>query len=239
MNVWSITDKGKVRQQNQDACFAVCDPDAGTALLVVCDGMGGALAGNVASAMAIDVFVKTLKSDSDESISRRIRRAIDAANEAVYNKSLDDPECHGMGTTMVGAVIVNDNVTVFNVGDSRAYLIRQRSIKRITVDHSVVEELVLRGDITREQAQYHPNRNLITRAIGTETDTKCDLFFPKLKQGDYLLLCSDGLTNVLSDQEIMDEVIKGGAPDDCCQRLVDEVLRRGAPDNVTVILLRR
>jgi protein phosphatase len=172
-------------------------------------------------------------------VTDSIKSAVEAANDAVYTKSVTAHECSGMGTTMVGAVVKDDDVTVFNVGDSRAYLIRQRSIKRITVDHSVVEELVQRGDITREQSVRHPSRNLITRAIGTEPDVECDIFFPKLRAGDYLLLCSDGLTNVVSEKEIMDEVIKGGPPDNCCERLVETVLKRGAPDNVTIVLFRK
>ena len=244
MNVWSITDRGSVRRENQDACHAECDSDKNTALLVVCDGMGGALAGNVASTSAMKIFVDSIRAaldgeDGGMPLSDSIRTAVETANEAVYNESITNPSCSGMGTTMVGAVVKDGKAAVFNVGDSRAYLIRQRSIKRITVDHSVVEELVMRGDITREQSVRHPSKNLITRAIGTEPDVECDIFFPKLRAGDYLLLCSDGLTNVVSDREIMDEVIRGGAPDNCCERLVETVLRRGAPDNVTIVLFRK
>lgn len=245
MNSWTITSRGAVRQQNQDACFAECDPDKKTALLVVCDGMGGALAGNIASTAALDTFVTSVKEKLDgnaeleDGVVKLVRDAVAAANENVYKQSVNSAQFKGMGTTMVGALVLDDNVTVFNVGDSRAYLIRQRAIKRLTIDHSVVEELVLRGDITREQAMSHPNKNLITRAIGTEPDVECDLFFPKVKQGDYLLLCSDGLTNVVSEKEIMHEVIKGGAPDDCCERLLQIAMQRGAPDNVTVVLFRK
>jgi protein phosphatase len=242
MNVWSITDRGSVRRENQDACYAECDNDKNTALLVVCDGMGGARAGNVASTSALKIVAERLKeamNSGETPLSDSIKAAVETANEAVYRESVTNPDCAGMGTTMVGAVVKDGHVTVFNVGDSRAYVIRQRSIKRVTVDHSVVEELVLRGDITREQSVRHPSKNLITRAIGTEPDVECDIFYPKLRAGDYLLLCSDGLTNVVSDREIMDEVIKGGAPDNCCERLVETVLRRGAPDNVTVVLFRK
>lgn len=244
MNSWTITDKGAVRQQNQDACFAMCDPDNNVALLVVCDGMGGALAGNVASTMALEKFVSSIKADlgthgENLSMVQSIQTALNAANESVFDHSNSHSECKGMGTTMVGALCMGEKTAVFNIGDSRAYLIRQRSIKKITVDHSVVEELVLRGDLTREQAAHHPGRNLITRAIGTEPDVECDLFFPKVKQGDFILLCSDGLSNVVSEKEIMTEVIKGGAPDDCCQRLLDIAIQRGAPDNVTVVLFRK
>lgn len=244
MNSWTITSKGAVRQQNQDSCFAVCLPEKNAALLLVCDGMGGALAGNVASTRARDAFVESLKLDA-EGLGRRlnivqcIEKAVDAANASVFAHSSTHPECKGMGTTMVGAVILGERTAVFNIGDSRAYHIRQRSIKKITVDHSVVEELVLRGDITREQAVRHPGRNLITRAVGTEPDVKCDIFLPRVKTGDYLLLCSDGLTNVVSENEIMNEVIKGGTPDDCCQRLLDIAMQRGAPDNVTIVLFRK
>ena len=240
MNSWAITSKGAVRQQNQDAYYVECDPEKRVALLLVCDGMGGALAGNVASNVALETFVSQFgkELDAGKSIGIAIQESVSAANELVYNQSMTTMECKGMGTTMVGAVIRDNKVTVFNIGDSRAYHIRQRSIKRITVDHSVVEELVIRGDITREQSVRHPNKNLITRAIGTEPDIECDLFFPKLKAGDFLLLCSDGLTNVVSEKEIMFEVLKGGAPDDCCQRLLQIAMQRGAPDNVTVVLYR-
>ncbi|MBE6949176.1 MAG: Stp1/IreP family PP2C-type Ser/Thr phosphatase [Ruminococcaceae bacterium] len=244
MNSWTITSKGAVRQQNQDACFAECDPERNMALLLVCDGMGGALAGNVASNKALEAFVEYLKREDENSNGRfnmviTIENAITAANESVFNHSNTCPECKGMGTTMVGALIMDDRTAVFNVGDSRAYHIRPRSIKKITVDHSIVEELVLRGDITREQAARHPGRNLITRAIGTEADVECDIFFPNIRHGDYLLLCSDGLSNIVTEKEIMDEVIKGGAPDDCCRRLLDIAMQRGAPDNVTVVLFRK
>ena len=244
MNLWTITSKGAVRQQNQDAYYALCDPGKRTALLMVCDGMGGALAGNVASKKALEVFTASIKEDMETngdmfSIVQSVEKAVNAANEAVYEHSNACPECKGMGTTLVGAMLVNDRSVVFNIGDSRAYLIRQRFIKRLTVDHSVVEELVLRGDITREQASRHPGRNLITRAVGTEPDVECDMYFPTVKNGDFLLLCSDGLTNIVSDNEIMDEVIKGGAPDDCCQRLLDIAMQRGAPDNVTIVLFRK
>lgn len=244
MNSWTITNKGAVRRQNQDACFAMCDEDNAVALLMVCDGMGGALAGNVASTMALDTFVGTFKKKleaqgSKLSMVKSIEDGVSAANESVYNHSITHPECKGMGTTMVGAVCLGDRTTIFNIGDSRAYLIRKRSIKKITVDHSVVEELIQRGDITREQAARHPGKNLITRALGTEPDVECDIFFPKVKEGDYLLLCSDGLSNVVTEKEIMTEVIKGGAPDDCCQRLLDIAMQRGAPDNVTIVLFRK
>lgn len=244
MKSWTITSRGAVRKQNQDACFAVCEPEKNTALLVVCDGMGGALAGNIASTTALEMFVNSIKGDLETygeriSMVQSIQTAINAANDRVYTQSITESECKGMGTTMVGALCVGDRTAIFNIGDSRAYLIRQRSIKKITVDHSVVEELVLRGDITREQAAHHPGKNLITRAIGTEPDVECDMYFPKVKHGDFLLLCSDGLTNVVNENEIMDEILKGGAQDDCCQRLLDMAMERGAPDNVTIVLFRK
>lgn len=244
MNSWTITNKGAVRRQNQDACYAMCDNDNASALLVVCDGMGGALAGNVASTMALETFVSVVRknleaNDRKFAVVSSIEEGVSAANEAVYKHSITHSECKGMGTTMVGAVCLGERVVVFNIGDSRAYLIRKRSIKKITVDHSVVEELVLRGDITREQAVRHPGKNLITRALGTEPDVECDIFFPKVREGDFLLLCSDGLSNVVTEKEIMTEVIKGGVPDDCCQRLLDIALQRGAPDNVTIVLFRK
>ncbi len=242
MNVWSITDTGAVRQQNQDACRVEVLSDE-QMVLVLCDGMGGARAGNVASGLAVQVFgdvmcqsLQTPECSAD--LTERMEDAVAQANLAVCQRAAQDPECMGMGTTLVAAIVREQTCHVVNVGDSRAYAINEAGIRRVTRDHSVVEDLLQQGKITPEQAQVHPQKNLITRALGAESNTRADLFQEPCVPGGFLLLCSDGLSNVLTDQEMFFEVIHGGEPGDCCQRLLDIALSRGAPDNVTAVLLQ-
>ena len=242
MNVWAITDTGMVRQQNQDAYrVEVLSPEQ--MLLILCDGMGGARAGNVASELAAqtfgDVILNALQSAQQaDAPDKLLEEAVAQANHVVCQRSFDDPGCMGMGTTLVAALVRDGVCHIANVGDSRAYAVSKEGIRRVTRDHSLVEDLVQRGEITPEQARNHPQKNLITRALGVETGTKADLFTESCKPGSFLLLCSDGLSNVVTDQEILYEVIHGGEPSDCCKRLLDITLSRGAPDNVTVVLLQ-
>lgn len=239
MNVWGVTHRGMVRKQNQDS-FATQVLENGSVLALVCDGMGGALAGNVASAMAVELFMQRFAEQEDETNQElRMRNAATLANEQVFQRSTHDPECLGMGTTMVAVLMDDKEATILNEGDSRAYHINANGIKQVTRDHSLVEDLVARGELTREEARVHPRKNLITRALGAEPVLLADCFHQEMESGDYLLLCSDGLSNLLNEQELLFEVIHGGDNADCCQRLVDIALERGAPDNVTVVLIRR
>lgn len=240
IKAWGITDKGVVRTQNQDGYYLDV-PSEHLAVGVVCDGMGGAKAGNIASLIAVETFVETLQQiqgDPDTTPPAVLARAAETANEAVYRRACSDPDCFGMGTTMVAVLVVEQYAYLLNIGDSRAYLINQEGITRLTRDHSVVEDMVARGDITPEQARTHPRKNLITRALGAEERIRADLYEKELAPGDFLLLCSDGLSNILSDQELLYEVIHGGEPADCCQRLLDITISRGAPDNVTAVLFQ-
>ena len=244
MNFRAITDKGIVRRQNQDAYYAFCDEPAELALLLVCDGMGGANAGNVASKIAAQVFSEETKKCvyagiRAEAAADAMRLAVDRANSAVFEKSNSDPLYSGMGTTMVGAVVTGKEVSVVNVGDSRAYLISGGAIRQLTRDHSVVEDMIEQGNITREESRHHPNKNLITRAVGTAPDVPCDTFIFDIKEGDRLLLCSDGLTNMLADDEILNESLSAESIDGCCEKLLNMALTRGAPDNITIVLLER
>ena len=143
-----------------------------------------------------------------------------------------------MGTTLVAALVRGKHATIIKVGDSRAYLINRSGIRRITTDHSLVQLMVLRGEVTPEEARHYPGRNLITRAIGTEPSVQCDLFHLDLERGNCLLLCSDGLTNLVDDQEILFEVVHGANKHNCCQRLLDIAKNRGASDNVTCVLMQ-
>jgi len=238
MQIWGITHRGTVRQQNQDA-YAAKNLDDGRVIALVCDGMGGARAGNVASAMAVDLFMNRFLEGKGSSDRERMQQAAALANDQVFQKAAADPDCAGMGTTLVAALVDEQEALVLNEGDSRAYHINQNGIVQVTRDHSLVEDMVQRGELTREQARNHPHKNLITRALGAEPVLLADCFKQPMAEGDYLLLCSDGLSNVVTDQEMLYEVIHGGAADSCCQRLLDIALERGAPDNVTVVLVHR
>ncbi|MEY8316842.1 Stp1/IreP family PP2C-type Ser/Thr phosphatase [Oscillospiraceae bacterium 50-58] len=239
MQVWGITDRGAVRQQNQDAYAAQVLED-GRAIALVCDGMGGARAGNVASTIAVERFMEEfLKPGQSGAVEERMGHAASAANHAVFDRSVHDEACTGMGTTLVAALAGPSEAVILNEGDSRAYHINAEGIVLVTRDHSLVEDLVERGELTREQARTHPHKNLITRALGAEPMLMADCFRQPLAEGDYLLLCSDGLSNVVNEQEMLYEVIHGGEDCQCCQRLLDIALSRGAPDNVTVVLVKR
>ena len=241
MESWGLTDPGCVRKQNQDA-YRIEQLDRGTLLCVVCDGMGGAKSGNVASKLAAEVFVEevarcwTPAMDSDK-IDQMMRSAVKLANFTVFDQSAQFEEFDGMGTTLVAALIRNRRATIVNVGDSRAYGIDRSGIHQITKDHSLVQLMVDRGELTPEVAKNYPGKNFITRAIGTEPIVQCDLYHQNLSKGDYLLLCSDGLSNLMDDQEILFEVVHGVNKQHCCKRLLNIALNRGAPDNVTSILV--
>lgn len=239
MQVWGVTHRGAVRQQNQDA-FATRELPDGRILALVCDGMGGARAGNVASTMAVELFMEDFSRSAPElREEERMQKAAALANDEVFQKSISDVYCAGMGTTIVAVLAAAGEAVILNEGDSRAYHINDEGIVQVTRDHSLVEDMVERGELTREQARSHPHKNLITRALGAEPVLMADCFRQPLAPGDYLLLCSDGLSNVVSDQELLYEVIHGGEAESCCQRLLDIALDRGAPDNVTVVLIRR
>ncbi len=242
MQYWGITDPGCVRPQNQDT-YKLEQLDKNSLLCIVCDGMGGAKSGNIASTLAADVFcqeiVKHFHSGmSVEKMGAMMLGAGKAANFTVYDKAQQAPEFSGMGTTLVAALIQGRHAMVLNVGDSRAYLIGRGGIRPITVDHSLVQLMVQRGEITAEEARHYPGKNLITRAIGTESSVQSDLFQLDLERGNCLLLCSDGLTNLVDDQEILFEVVHGVNRQHCCQRLLDIAKNRGASDNVTCVLVQ-
>lgn len=241
MEFWSLTHPGCVRTMNQDACSAE-QLDKNTLLFTVCDGMGGAKAGNVASSLALDVFTQELKNSyngdaSGDKLKSILENAVKLANFTVYDQAQQFEEFAGMGTTLAAALVRGREVTAVNVGDSRVYRINDEGITQITRDHSVVQLMVDRNEMTPEQAKNYPGKNLITRAIGTESMVTCDIFNVKLLKGDRLLICTDGLSNLLSDQEILFEILHGGELAECCQRLLDIALKRGAPDNVTSILV--
>lgn len=241
MQAWGLTDLGCVRAQNQDT-FLIEKLDRQTLLCVVCDGMGGAKSGNIASTLAADVFVQEVKQTwtgdtNQNSVDQMLKNAVKLANFTVYDQAQQFEEFTGMGTTLVAVLISGGWATIVNVGDSRAYLIDRGGIHQVSVDHSVVQLMINRGEITPEQAKSYPGKSLITRAIGTESMVACDIFHKKVSRGDCFLLCSDGLSNLMDDQEILFEVAHGQEKNKCCQRLLDIAKNRGAPDNVTSVLV--
>ena len=241
MKFWGITDPGCARSQNQDA-YQMVELDKNTLLCVVCDGMGGAKSGNVASTLALEVFVQEIKNTwnadmEEERLEQLLTNAAKLANFTVYDQAQQFVEFTGMGTTMVAALVHSKTATILNVGDSRCYSIDNDGIRQITVDHSLVQLMVRRGELLPEQAKTYPGKNLITRAIGTESVVNCDIFHRRVEQAECLLLCSDGLSNVIDEQEILFEVIHGQDKQHCCQRLLEIAKNRGAPDNVTCVLV--
>jgi len=242
MKAWSLSDQGRVRKQNQDACrFLLFYPDEGPEMLaaVVCDGMGGAKAGNIASEMAVRIFMEELTRGFSDASAAEVQMicAVKSANREIYEKAQSDTDYEGMGTTLVAAVTDGRTVTIANVGDSRCYLVRDGSIRQITKDHSVVEDMVDRGELDRADAWKHPRRNYITRALGAEEQVECDIFFQDFQRDDVLLLCTDGLSGIVNEQEILFEIVYGGELDTAVERMVNIALERGAPDNVTAVLI--
>lgn len=240
MQCWGLTDPGCVREQNQDS-YQIEQLDKHTVLCVICDGMGGAKSGNVASSLAVDVFTQEIKQswhpDMDaERLDQMLSGAVKLANFTVYDQAQQFEEFNGMGTTLVAVLIQGKQATFVNVGDSRAYCVDKNGIVQVTTDHSLVQLMVARGELTREQARRYPGKNLITRAIGTESVVTCDIFHRRMDRGDCVILCTDGLSNMIDEQEILFEVAHGEKKDQCCQRLLEIAKRRGAPDNVTSVL---
>ena len=225
------TDVGRQRQANEDSYLAR------SPLFVVADGMGGAQAGEVASLTAIQAFQTGLPEGSPE---EWIERMIATANRNIHDQAHADPSLSGMGTTITVAAVDSETerVVIGHVGDSRAYRLREGIIQRLTKDHSLVEEMRRRGQITEEQAEDHPQRSIITRALGPEPEVQADLATVPSEPGDIFLLCSDGLTTMISDEKIREILIGATSLDAAARTLVDEANRAGGRDNITVIVFQ-
>ena len=242
MQYWAITDPGCVRAQNQDA-YQVEALSRNTLLCVVCDGMGGAKSGNVASSLAVDVFTQEVKQtwtpDMDmEKMEQMLRNAVKLTNFTVYDQAQQFEEFTGMGTTLVAALIRGKQATIVNVGDSRAYSVTGEGVRQLTTDHSLVQMMINRGELKPEDAKRYPGKNLITRAIGTESSVECDIIHRRLDSGACLLMCTDGLSNMVDEQEILFEVVHGINKKGSCERLLTIAKNRGAPVNVTCVLIQ-
>lgn len=237
MKAFAITDVGRTREINQDYLFTSENP-VGTLpnLFVVADGMGGHKAGDVAARFAVETLVHCIESQKEELNPLRVlQSAIETANEQLYDKAQNDETLTGMGTTIVAAVIKEDMLYVANVGDSRLYVLGEEIIQ-ITRDHSLVEEMVRRGEIKREEARNHPNKNIITRAMGTSRKIVADCFEEAL-DGRKILMCSDGLTNMLTDEDIKIILDQSGNLEEAGKQLVDIANKNGGMDNITVVLV--
>ena len=222
------TDVGRGRPENEDSILV----DAAHGLYAVADGMGGHRAGEVASATAID----TLK--AAYVAGRRLDEAVEAANAAVFAKAADDDALRGMGTTLTAVALEDDHTALLgHVGDSRAYLMRDSTVTQVTDDHSLVEQLVREGRLRPEEAQNHPQRAIITRALGVEAEVEVDTYRVDLKPGDRLLICSDGLTNMLSNDTIAVTLRRHADPQQAADTLVDMANQAGGDDNITVVVL--
>lgn len=247
MKSFGITDKGTIRKDNQDSFIIEKSMSKNGIIVSLCDGMGGAKAGKIASQLSNKAFVAyvfaKLKARTPKSKYREIlRNACDEANGVAYEYSKFDEAFAGMGTTIVGGIIESTGKGyIINVGDSRAYRVscRDEALYQVTRDHSYVEDLVECGAITREEARLHPRKNVITRALGVDPKVESDYFEFSLQSGDTLILCSDGLSNMFSDNELLDFALDNPEPEALCRLLVDAALERGAGDNVTVIAVTR
>lgn len=241
MKAYGITHRGAVRTENQDTLRVSVQEERELLTAVLCDGMGGARGGALASSLAADTFMYHAVNSLDELSSPAdmksiLVEAIDQANTKVYDRSFADLNCMGMGSTLVALLSTGRRTMVAHVGDSRAYLLTKDRLRQITRDHSLVEELVAKGRITREQARVHPKKNIITRAVGVEASVRADVSEVRFLPGCRLLLCSDGLTNTVTDGEIQDTLRKEEDLEDACGALLELSLQRGAPDNVSVLV---
>ena len=243
ISVSGRTDIGRMRELNEDN-FTICgfEDNIPLGFCILSDGMGGHNAGEVASREIVNHISRDLNSLIDEKDEEKIvfnlTSSIDFANNLVYNMSTLNPQHRGMGATCVIAYVRDDKVWFANVGDSRAYLIADDTIEKITSDHSVVEELVKKGTITPQEARFHPDKNIITRAVGTDKYVASDIYQLDVEKNDTILLCSDGLYEMIDDEEILEIISSEDNLDNITQRLIDSANEKGGRDNITVVLLR-
>ena len=242
MHCYGITDVGKIRSINEDN-FAIKTISDDIVVAVVADGMGGHNAGEVASSFATEEIIRLIEEAhkyfsgyTDKQIGNFLKNAVNKISKAVYNLSLESKDRTGMGTTMVVCIVYNQKCYIANVGDSRFYKYNGELLQ-ITKDHSYVSELVEMGAITAEEAKTHPNRNVITKAVGTEPSVIPDIFIEKINSQDIFLMCSDGLSGMVSDSDIS-AVISENINSDCIHnKLVELANKNGGKDNITVVLL--
>lgn len=239
LKTFSMTDIGRKRKINQDYVFTQEEIIGNLPnLFIVADGMGGRNAGDYASKSAVDSMVWEVQDSLEKNPQKILEKAIDRANQSIYKRSCEHVDYEGMGTTVVAAVFAGDHLQVANVGDSRLYVIDEE-ITQITRDHSLVEEMVRLGGITREEARNHPKKNVITRAVGVDDKVEPDFYEVEVFEGDLVLMCTDGLTNMLEDQEIFRIVKSTDDIQEMVEKLVFAANERGGKDNISVILVEK
>ncbi|MGH2785287.1 MAG: Stp1/IreP family PP2C-type Ser/Thr phosphatase [Actinomycetota bacterium] len=230
----ALTDVGRARERNEDSYYA------GEYVFAVADGLGGHNAGDVASRLAVEpiaAFDRTVEGTPDDRLAEALERAVDAANRAVYQRAQSDAKVRGMGTTLTAVAIANGSAHLAHVGDSRCYLMRGGEISQLSSDHTLVARMVAEGKLTPEQAETHPQRSILTRALGAEPDVDVDTLEIQLLTGDRLLLCSDGLSSVIGDEQILATLADSKGLKEACKRLIDAANDRGGPDNITVVVV--
>ncbi|MCI9093461.1 MAG: Stp1/IreP family PP2C-type Ser/Thr phosphatase [Coprobacillus sp.] len=241
MKVFTKTDVGMTRSMNQDSLLVSDNNRNGLNLYILADGMGGYKGGEIASKVAITAVSKYIIEKFDEipkdkqSILNLVEDSIEFANSAIYEESEQDEELQDMGTTLEVVLIYKNKVYIGHIGDSRIYRVRKNKMKKITTDHSYVEKLIQDGDITREEAYNHPKKNLLIKALGTDEEACPDMIYTVLNKNDVIVICSDGLTNMLREEEIL-EVVKE-PNENCADVLVEEANLAGGLDNITVIVI--
>ena len=230
----ALTDVGRARERNEDSYYA------GEHVFAVADGLGGHNAGDVASRLAVEplaAFDRAVEETPDDHIAEALERAVDAANRAVYQRAQNDAKVRGMGTTLTAVAISNGSAHLAHVGDSRCYLVRAGEITQLSSDHTLVAKMVEEGKLTPEQAETHPQRSILTRALGAEPEIDVDTLELQLAPGDRLILCSDGLSSVIGDDQILATLADAKGLKEACKRLIDAANARGGPDNITVVVI--
>ena len=237
MNFYAITNKGIVRTQNQD-CIYTSD---NMKLYIIADGMGGANAGDIASKKAVEVAKKYIMDnyteESNIAIKELIRNALGFANKEVYELSLSNKEYEGMGTTIIILLIIGNKIYIGHIGDSSLYRIRRNVIRKITKDHTYVQDLVDNKEITKQQAKVHPKRHMLTKVLGCDSFVEPDIIVKKIEENDYILMCTDGLTNMVKDREIYNIIVEKKDCKVITETLVDLANNRGGLDNISIILI--
>ena len=241
MQAYAKTDIGKAREMNQDFYY-VSDEINGMRLCILADGMGGYKGGEIASSLATTSAKEYIQVRFDkieptmENIQNLIREAMNYANEVVYKRSRENEELDQMGTTLEICIIYGNKIYIGHIGDSRIYRIRQEIMRKITVDHSYVQKLIKDGTITKEEAIYHPKKNMLMKALGCEEEIEPDVMVKGFNSGDIILICSDGLTNMIAEQEIYNIIVTD--IENACSNLVKKAKELGGTDNITVILIK-